>query len=73
MSYSVLDRKQIAVKSKLCVKLEFIEGTMGKIARLLFSAFLLVLFTVLGIEVIFAFNHGYFLRADDILKMILGN
>jgi len=68
----VINRKQIAVKSKLWVKLEFIEVTMGKIARLLFSAFLLVLFVLLIIEVIFAFKHGYFLRADDILKMILG-
>jgi len=44
---------------------------MGKITGLLFSAFLLVLLTVLIIEVIFAFKHGYFLRADDIPKIIL--
>jgi hypothetical protein len=70
MSYSVIYRKQ--KKSRANHAWAFIELTMGKIARLLFSAFLLVLFVVLMIEVIFAFEHGYFLRAGDILKMILG-
>lgn len=44
---------------------------MREIIRALFSVLILVVLALLIIEVVFAFKHGYWLRLDDILNIIL--